>query len=138
MAGKCVSLVLAGVRRIRKRECYRLDEEGQKDLGEAWAPCLNGLWRRYAPELLLRLNSSAPDLFKAVLATAFALGPMIGQDIAESRREATETRRVGPVRPRGPQPVGRVNGLGQTAPEAIQEDFVPPAPQARPSGVSFD
>lgn len=135
IAGKCISMVLAGVRRIRHRDCYRLDDDALDDLGESWTPCLNGLWRRYAPELLRRLNSSAPDLFKAILATSIAFGPMIAQDMAQSREEARHGRQAGPVRGRGPQPMGNPAGRVQSSPAASGDDL-PPHPPA-PSGVSW-
>ncbi|HMG85596.1 MAG TPA: hypothetical protein VK574_07625 [Terracidiphilus sp.] len=133
-AAKLVGIFLAGVRRIRHRECYRLDDDGLAELGGAWNPVLNGLWRKYAPALLLRLNSSVPDLFKAMLATGFALAPMIAEDLADSPVEKQQKQRAPEPRQRAwQQPAGR----GASAPKVQPIDDLPPVPPVA-SGVNFD
>ena len=91
---------------LRKRDCYRLDDEKALRLAEPWTPVVNNMWQKFAPMLFQQFALANPALFSAILTTAVVVGPMVSADIKQTNEERSKRRTmVQPGASHGPQAV---------------------------------
>lgn len=92
-----LQLLFGWIADFRKRECYRLNDAKAGTLARPWAPIINGWIARVAPAWLQSLSQSNPGMMAALISTAMVVGPMVSEDLKQTRAERVKVRQF--VRP---------------------------------------